>query len=169
MVDFNNYKYCPILCVRPAEMVALEELPEKDKDKILPVILWRPWVNSKRLQNTFDKISDAIGDRPWIADIDNLYERGTSAEREVHKELDELKVSDFGYSNWCEKIESLSQAIPTLQLEDPDELEEQIDYFLNLGRGIVVRFTPNTISRVTQVLSVISSKQVRNFMCNSRL
>ena len=162
MIDFSNYKYCPILCVRPAEMVALEELPEKDKDKMLPIILCRPWVNSKQLKNTFDKISDAIGDRFWIADIDNLYERGTSAEREVHRELDELKVSDFGYLNWCEKIKSIPQAIPTLQLEDPDELEEQIDYFLNLGRGIVVRFTPNTISRVTQILSVISSKQVQN-------
>ncbi len=44
-------KYIPILSIRPAEMVALENLPEHDKDLMLPVIQFRPWVNAAEFQD----------------------------------------------------------------------------------------------------------------------
>ena len=37
--DFGEIPYVPILAIRPAEMNALQELPEVDKDDLLAVVL----------------------------------------------------------------------------------------------------------------------------------
>lgn len=50
--DNFPYKYAPILAISPAEMTALEELPDKDKDIMLPIIPLKGWVGSQRLENS---------------------------------------------------------------------------------------------------------------------
>lgn len=122
-------------------MNALKELPEKDKNILLPLILMRGWVGSAELQNSLDKIEEVYGDRPWLVDIDPDY-HPTENVRPVHASISELKKSDDGYNNWCDFITSLPNAIPCLQLMDLDQLAPQITKLVNLNRGIAVRFTP---------------------------
>jgi hypothetical protein len=141
-----SFKYSPILSIRPAEMSALEELPEKDKDLILPMLPVKGWVGSKKLINTPERIVKAFGSRKWIADIDaSFIENQVKSEdgkysREVFHEVEELLVSNNGYSNWYDYLKDLPNAIPTLQLGDMTQLLIQIEQLTSLKRGLVIRF-----------------------------
>ena len=160
----NNfiYKYTPILSIRPSEMNALEELPDKDKDIILPIIPLKGWVGSKRLENSTSRIEKAIGERFWVADIDATFIEDNidyllkgEYPREVFNEIEALLDSDNGYENWYQYLSKISNAIPTLQLQDSEQLEPQIIKLNSLGRGIVVRFTTSDINS-DQYLDVIN-------------
>lgn len=93
-----DYKYAPILSLSLSEMEALENLPEKDKDLILPIFPLKGWMSSQLLDNSLKKIKKTIGDRRWIASFDKSYLsdnkdyllKGTYP-REVFYQLVELK------------------------------------------------------------------------------
>ncbi|WP_407300889.1 beta family protein [Klebsiella quasipneumoniae] len=51
-----DYKYAPILSLSLSEMEALENLPEKDKDLILPIFPLKGWMSSQLLENSLKKI-----------------------------------------------------------------------------------------------------------------
>ena len=90
-------KYLPVLEVRPAEMLALRELPEKDKDLLCPLFGLRPWVSSIKLQNSVDKIRDSFGKRLCYLAVGDEELVDPSKRRDVHGELDALRVPDNGY------------------------------------------------------------------------
>jgi len=142
-------------------MNALSELPEKDKDLLLPLILMRGWVGAAKLQNSLDKVEEVYGDRPWLVDIDLEY-RASEKVRPVHTSLNELKISDNGYHNWCEFITNLPNAIPCLQLMDLNQLAPQIATLANLGRGIAVRIVPEMLPGINHITNALSSAQGLN-------
>ena len=139
--DMFEYKYCPILSVSPSEMTALKELPEKDKDLILPVFPIKSWSTSLKLANAIDKIESSIGDnRKWIADIDDasLENRALENYRPVHHEIKAMMDPYNGYENWCSFIREHPNAIPCMQLEDLSEFSTQLQVLNSLQRGVVV-------------------------------
>ncbi|EGR1868732.1 protein beta [Vibrio vulnificus] len=144
-----QYKYAPILSLSPAEMNAIEELPEKDKDIILPLIPLKGWVGSQSLNNSVPRIEKAIGKRRhWIADIDGDFlegkkDRNGEYPREVFGQIERLLDSNDGYANWCDFLEKHEKAIPVVQLKDINQLASQLKRLSSLGRGVVVRV--NTI------------------------
>lgn len=143
-LDTFSYKYVPILALRPAEMNALEQLPAKDKDKMLPLIGMRGWVGSKTLENSISRVKDAIGERPWIVDIDKDFLASAKADRpgyNVVSTLKSLMEPVEGYKNWCEFFSQIPHAIPVLQIGDVEELALQIATLSSWGRGLVVRFS----------------------------
>jgi len=151
-------EYAPILAVRPAEMAALEELPKKDKDKLLPVILLRPWVTSRTLDKALERIENAYGDRKWIADFDYDHIRNAeAAKRDVHAELDALKSPKNGYENWCKFIYEHSNTIPTIQIRDPNEIASQVKRLEKLGRGIVVRLQLDAFPQAKAVAELVTA------------
>lgn len=158
--DFE-YKYCPILSISPAEMMAYKELPGKDKDKILPIFPLKSWVSSRKLESSIERIRYSVGnERYWIADIDlnELSLKDESKYREVHHELKSLTIPDNGYRNWCDFIEDNKYAIPCLQLGDVNQLSTQVDVFDSLGRGIVaiirdIDFKNNILNSLVPVLN----------------
>lgn len=165
----SQYAYLPILSLSPSEMGALEELPGKDKDIILPVIPLKGWGISKKLDNSINRIKKAIGERKWVASIDKgfLSENKTfiftgNYPREVFYELELLLSSSNGYHNWCSFIESMSDVIPCLLLDDKKEVEAQAIRLAALGRGIVVLFDMKTITRTDyqDVLDVLSNNSI---------
>lgn len=139
MVDgpFGSVPYLPFLSLRPAEMRALEELPNKTKDRLLPIVHLRPWTTAFRLQAGLDKLSAAYGDRPTVIAVGPPEQAG--ALRPVHEELARLRVPGGGYRNWCDFIADKGHAhfIPAIQLEAPASLNEQVQFFHGLGRGMV--------------------------------
>ena len=145
--DFTQYKYAPILSISPAEMTALGELPEKDKDIILPIVPLRGWVGSQILKNSVARIEKAIDQRFWIADIDRNFVDGTKKDelgnypREVFSEIEKLLISNDGYDNWYQYLQAFPKSIPTVQLEDLDELERQVTKLSALNRGLFVKFS----------------------------
>ena len=159
----TNHTYIPILSVRPAEMTALQELPEKDKDRMLPFISLRGWLGSNEFDKTIERIKKAIDKRPFIADIDLEYleeHKNNNEPREAIKFLRSLKQPDNNYHNWVEFIKSEQQIIPCLQLESIASLQGQLHSLSELNRGVAVRLTQNTLPRMTEILSQISSEHV---------
>ncbi|WP_226052965.1 beta family protein [Dickeya chrysanthemi] len=144
MADIN-FSYIPILSLKPAEMAALEELPSKDKDLLLPLIPLKKWANSKSFDNTITRIEKAFEKRNWIADLDKIFltQARLKAQNSDEKILNDfLSLSDpnNGYYNWFSFLKDKKNLIPTLQLENIDSLNQQIDNLLSLNRIIVVRF-----------------------------
>ncbi|MFN1552094.1 beta family protein [Vibrio natriegens] len=164
MID-KKYSYLPILALSTAEMNALEQLPEKDKDLLLPIFPLKGWVSSKTLDKTISRIEVSIGSRPWIADIDSnfvfknsKYLANPDSQRPVFKEVHALLDSTNGYQNWVEYISKLNAVvIPTLQTEDLEQINQQISALYSLNRGLVVRIkikkdSPNKINTIIKAL-----------------
>lgn len=132
----------------PAEMSAIEELPEKDKDLILPIIPLKGWVGSQLLDNSIPRIEKAIGNaRQWVADIDEEFIQGKKDSngdypREVFNQVESLLNSHQGYDNWFNFIKEHLNVIPIVQLGDISQLELQLAKLYSLNRGIVFRFNP---------------------------
>ena len=66
--ELSEVDYVPLLSVRPAEIRALKELPEKTKDRLLPFMFLRPWTTAQQLDNALVRIEEAYGTRPVIID-----------------------------------------------------------------------------------------------------
>ncbi|TMP49993.1 protein beta [Pseudoalteromonas sp. S1688] len=151
--DFK-YKYSPILSISPSELNALKELPNKDKDLILPIFPLKSWATTKELSKTIEKIESTIGkNNYWIADIDylDLAKRDKAKYRQVHFELEELIDSSNGYKNWCDFIKEHDNCIPSVQLKDLSGFAYQLNTLASLQRGVVVIIKPFDIeSKVTQ-------------------
>lgn len=149
-IDPTPFKYTPILSIRNSEMTALQQLPEKSKDSLLPLIALRGWVSSKKLENSILQIKKSFGDRFWIADIDKSFlvvERNSEGEypREVFQEIENLLISNNGYENWVEYVNTIPNIIPTVQLGDINQISTQMTNLAALGRGIVLRFKDEDI------------------------
>jgi hypothetical protein len=134
--DFDTVSYLPMLSLRPSEMRALEELPNRTKDALLPIVHLRPWASAHYLSSAIEKIEGAYGDRPLVVGMG--YREPINSRRPVHDELDELRLPAGGYSNWCEFIEEHENFVPAVQLGSVVDESEQFDCFYGLGRGIVV-------------------------------
>lgn len=164
MIDVQEYDYMPILAVRPAEMNALEELPEKDKDIILPIIPLQGWTSAHTLEKAVERIYKAIENRPWIADINTDYCNGKKDPftgeypRPVYDEIEELTDPENNYKNWCDFIESLPEhVIPCLQTAKIECLQDQLDTLEQLDRGIAVRINSKNFSMLNEILACLKT------------
>jgi len=164
-----NFTYIPILCLKPAEMAALEEFSNKDKDLILPLIPLKKWANSKSLSNSTARIEKAFSKRKWIADIDKMalaeaQKKSTKSEDHALSELLSLSEPADGYHNWFTFVNENECAIPVLQLDNLNNLDQQIKKFITLERVIVARFeltgknpiSPDNFNKVIRTLSLHS-------------
>lgn len=134
--DLSEEAYIPQLSLRPAEMQALEELPEKVKDNLLPFFSLSSWVSARTLESSLNRLEDAYGSRSYfinVCDAEYIEKR-----RDVHDELDELRVSANGYRAWCDFVEEHSNFIPAVQLEEPDQFVRQTERLYGLGRGLLI-------------------------------
>ncbi|AWC93609.1 TPA: beta family protein [Morganella morganii subsp. morganii] len=169
---FDNYSYIPILSLKPAEMAALEELPYKDKNLILPLISLKKWANSKSLIKSVERIKKAFGDNYWIADLDKEFfelakERMDSDDSPVYHEFVSLSDPTDGYLNWTSFISKYDNIIPTIQIGDIDNFELQLNSLLKTNKPLVIRFEffgKNTITTSTfrEVIKKISKVSFNN-------
>ena len=151
-------------------MNALGELPDKDKDLILPIFPLKGWVGAHKLEKATDRIKKAIGDRHWIADIDSSYLYDNKEylltgkyPREVFSELEVLLDAKDGYNAWYEYLVHLPKAIPVVQWGSSTELEAQIIKLLTLERGLVIIVTPKTAqNQIQKALETLSELKARN-------
>ena len=145
---FDKYKYLPKLALSPAEMGAYDELPDMDKDGIIPLIPLRGWVASKFLENSLNKIQEVIDGRFVVLDIDQDYIYDNKDylitgefPREVFYQLRDLLDSKNGYENWCNLVRENEWIIPVLQTKDISGVAIQYQSLCSLNRGVVIRFS----------------------------
>lgn len=160
-----QYKYTPILSLSPSEMEALEQLPNKDKDAILPVIPLKGWMSSQTLDNSLKKIKKTIGDRKWVASIDYEYLLNNKKflltgtyPREVFNQLLELKDSKNGYLKWYEFLEKKTELIPSVIIEDLTQIDREIGRLITLKRGLAFIFEVKKLSLTSyyEIMEILS-------------
>lgn len=171
---FSNRNYIPILAISNAEMTALEQLPDKDKDELLPLFPLRGWLSSQKLENSLNRIKSAIGNRPWIADIDEKFLSnnkvflftGKYPDKPVFNEISKLLDSDKGFDAWFRFIESKKNAIPCLRHENLDNIELQIEKLSSLNRGVVLRINLNesNIEKHKRIVSALKSTNAKDIL-----
>jgi hypothetical protein len=151
-------KYLPILEVRPAEMLALRELPEKDKDLLCPLFSLRPWVSSNKLQNSVDKIRDSFGRRACYLAVGDEELIDPSKRRDVHDELDDLRDASNGYDNWFRYLSQPGRELfrPVAQTTNFEEFPKQVTKLASLGRGLLVRIKNPQPELVANLAATIS-------------
>lgn len=166
-----SFQYVPILSLSPSEMTALGELPNKDKDLILPLVPLKGWVGSKELSKSIDRIEKSIGERAWIADIDSEF-LGSAREfkltgkypRNVYYDIEKLLDSSSGYNNWFEFFCKTPLAIPVVQLGDLEQLPLQLKKLNSLDRGLVLRLLMNEVGsyEFDVILSAVKDSVLNN-------
>lgn len=150
-INFSDWAYIPILAIKPGEMAALEQLPDKDKDLLLPFFPIRGWSSAHKLSNALEKIYKCIGNRPWIADVDvnfltenkTFIFTGAHPKTPVYQEIKDLLKPDGGFENWCNFLLEHKNAIPCIRCETLDNLPQQIQRLSTLKRGMVLRICPD--------------------------
>ena len=151
--------YIPILSIRPSEVVALSELPDIAKDRMRPLILVKPWLGNGALTRGLDKILHSFADRPWFAELDPEYSPTSSSD--AYTEIQRLRDPSDGFRNWIEFVGALPHVTPVLQLRgatSPEEILQQLDNALLLGRGVCLRVDRQFLP-VAPLVDVISQRQ----------
>lgn len=135
-VEWSDVPYLPLLSIRPAEMRALEELPNSTKDRLLPIVHLRPWVTAHRLESATDRIAQAYGERRVVI---AMGEREPANEKPVHGQLEALRQPGYGFRQWCEFFEANENYIPAIQFSPETTQEEaQIARLYGMDRGLTV-------------------------------
>ncbi|EJG1182450.1 TPA: protein beta [Vibrio parahaemolyticus] len=168
------YNYLPILALSTAEMSALEQLPDKDKDLLLPIFPLKGWVGSKTLDKTISRIEMSIGLRPWIADIDSdfvfknkKYLADPEGQRPVFKEVHKLLDPTNGYENWVQYVAKLDDSVvPTLQTHNLEQLGQQIHSLSALNRGLVVRLKikQDGTDKINTIIKTLIANKIENLL-----
>lgn len=149
--------YLPLLKLSPAEMLALENLPERDKDALRPVFPLRHWLSTKTLDRAFDRIEKAHGSRPaYLLPPATPKVDDTSPSA---AELRALLAPANGYQGWCELFTAgrAQHFIPSLQLADASQFDQQADVLIALNRGVLVHFTRGAFQVVNAVTARVAA------------
>ena len=154
--DWGTVSYLPILGLRPAEMRALEELPNQTKDMLFPLVPLRPWVGAHHLQSAIDRIRQSYGERPVIVSVGD---REVPRSRPVFEQLEALRNPANGFARWCEFIDNNPLYVPVVQLGiDANQEPRQIEQLLALGRGLVLHIERPAFGSLRQVSEILSAR-----------
>jgi hypothetical protein len=134
--DFGALSYVPYLSLRPAEMRALEELPNRTKDIFLPLIHLRPWGAAHQLDSSVERIANVYGNRPIAVGVG--YPEPATTSRPVHSQLQSLRDSSGGFRNWCDFVAAHPTFIPAIQFGPAQHERTQTECLYALGRGLFV-------------------------------
>lgn len=164
MTEFID-RYYPTLCVRRAEVRAMAKLPISEKQKMLPVVLMAPWLNSISFDNTVAVIDRCIGDIPVIVDIDRYFKSDSDLpSRQFWRKLLDPKS---GHVAWMDFVEKNKNYIPVIQLlgNSQSDIEYQIARAVQLNRGFAFRFEIERHYDYDQAFSIISNNIDNDILC----
>ena len=150
MIDFGlqNSVYFPTLGIRPAEMRALQELPDSTKDRMRPIVLFAPWVGARDIRKAIDRFQEAFDERPFYMDLDTAY-RSDHIDRPAVADFFEMSESGLAaVERYYSFVESIPAAIPVLRIEQDfiNTFEFQMDQIASLDRGFMVRVRKSAFS-----------------------
>lgn len=150
--------YCPLLHTRVAEMKALQMLSSATKDLLFPLFVMRPWPNAKRIEKTWDKISECFGPRRHAIDLDP-FKRG-AVRAGAGPEFDALFDPSNGFENFYRAVEDREFAIPVLQSADGalDDLDRQSGHVDRIGRGAVLRLQQGITRLPNEAFAIASGR-----------
>lgn len=132
----DNVRYCPILYTRVAETKALFQLSSDTKDRMFPLLVWRPWPNAGQLALTAERVGDALQGRRFGLDLDATKFR--ASEKGAGQQFDQLFDPTDGHANYYAFIREVPGAVPVLRPNNI-QLDRQLAHVDALDRGVVIR------------------------------
>ncbi|MDO9363161.1 MAG: hypothetical protein Q7T60_09565 [Sphingopyxis sp.] len=145
--------YVPLLHSKRAEIKAIEKLDDFVKDNIFFIIVMRPWPNAGQLSAMIEKIDAVIGNRRFALDLDES-KFNVASDLDAQEQFNQLFSPNDSFSNYYRMIESLSGAVPVLQVKAVEpHIGEQFEKVDALGRGVVIRIErdkPDILDQVFQ-------------------
>lgn len=158
-------RYYPTVCIRRAEMRAMKNLPLGEKQKMLPVVLLAPWLNSILFDNTIKVVADCVGDIPIIADVDRYFE--SSSDLPSRRYWRSLLDAETGHIEWMNLIARQGNYIPTIQTfgRTDEQIQYQIGIAINLNRGFVFRFELNRSNEFERIFPYIARYMSDKLLC----
>lgn len=107
MMNLSSLTYFPTLRTREAELRGLQELDEKRKNSIVPLLTVGAWRGQSDLGKAAEKCVEAMGERPFFMDL-------SADSRKVEEHWAHLTQSDNSYENWRNFAASYKGAIPVV-------------------------------------------------------
>ncbi|AWB06680.1 hypothetical protein A6A40_16590 (plasmid) [Azospirillum humicireducens] len=152
----GSRRYFPILHVLQADLKGFRQLPKSDGSLLCPIIPLAQASGAHRLKNTLIAIRQAINGTSefFIADLADSLGEGLPQDkiRDVHRDLQKLASADGNFSMWRKFIRENNDMVPVIRMEATtaeEALDVQVDDFLDLGRGMVIRLRPRRQGPVT--------------------
>jgi len=132
--------YLVTLGVRRAELRGLKELPGGTKDRLRPLLLLAPWLNTSPLSRALEKFEDAYPSRPYFIDVDTFYRINDNL-NEAKSLWTRLAAKPADVEAWWELLEGFSNANPCLLLADQtiERVRDQIVWARERGRNFCIR------------------------------
>ena len=129
-------------------MRGLEELPSASKAAIRPIFLFAPWVGSKSLDSTWERIEKSYGSRDYFLDLDDDY--SSNATRQAVVDFNYMR-SPEGLESYYNAVESHPHAIPVVRFSQDGVIskEYQLERIIGLRRGCLLRITRDRLSTST--------------------
>lgn len=155
---WSDVRYLPLLALSPAEMQALTEMPNKNKDLLLPFVHLRPWMSAHYLSMAMARIEGAYGGRPIVLDLGEEQPDDLKKDRPVFEELRALRDPSDGYGAWCDYVDAHPNVIPAVQLGEPGELTAQVARLHALGRGLAAHFKPHMLGAAVPVIAAVAKE-----------
>ncbi|TWA76409.1 T4 beta protein [Azospirillum brasilense] len=147
--ESNCRRYFPIIHVLQADLKGFSQLPASDGERLCPIIPLAQANGAHRFDNTLRKVREAISGKSnrFIADLaDDLGQSLPIGDmKDVHRDLQRLASSANSYAEWRKFICENEDMVPTIRIgaaTADHELDAQVDDFLKLERGIVIRYRP---------------------------
>jgi hypothetical protein len=163
MAEFTK-RYYPTVCIRRAEMKAMEKLPESEKMKMLPIVLLAPWLNSIEFENTHKIVKKSVGNGAIIVDIDRYFSSDSALpSRQFFRTLLDPET---GPARWMELIESHENYVPCIQFlgVSQESVTKQIEIAKALNRGFVFRLELERDFDIESVISFVTDNVDQNIL-----
>lgn len=143
----------------------MQHLPLEEKQKMLPIVLLAPWLNSISFENTIEIISSSIGEIPIIVDLDRYF--SSSSELPSRKFFKKLIDPVDGFREWVQFVSRYPNFIPAVQLfgQVRESIEYQVEAFRGLGRGYVFRIELDKSYEFDMIFDCIKSSINDNIIC----
>jgi len=138
-IDLQNASYVPTIYLRGAELLAVAELPEAEKDILTPIFCLKPWATSNLLERSMDKIQDVYPDRPYFLDIDPFYNKDPT--RPAQEEFYQLVEDVENNQRWVDFFNTYPNAYPCIQIKhgNLEAIRHQINEFTDQEKTFLVR------------------------------
>lgn len=162
MISLAQTLYGPLLSMKPAELTAYSELTGPEKERMLPVFRFRPWLSSNSLDAALTKLEKATTGHLAAAVLDTSW-AATSATREASAQF-RMLVDDSTGRSFAEFMRPLENILPCLrpQLSQLQYLQStEAEWLVERGFGIVVNL--NDLSRHQDLLDFVSTIEHSNF------
>lgn len=141
-------------------MRALEELPTATKNLIFPIVRIRPWLNSKSLLRSTERLDEAFGNRYFGLDLDAIL-RGQK-DTVAYAEFEELFDQEAGWKNYYGFVRAHPFSVPVLRTSGDLQLDLQLSNVCEIDRGLVVRVDVQSPISLNLIAETILQNRIEN-------